>query len=74
MLAGLTVPPPCPLSHVCFPEKLVSKKPQVVYDEMDVLKKLDSPHIVKIYDWFEVSLWPPLQKCLHLLGTELQRH
>jgi len=37
----------------CIQKKLVSKKPQVVYDEMDVLKKLDSPHIVKIYDWFE---------------------
>ena len=41
---------------MCPSEKLVSKKPQVVYDEMDVLKKLDSPNIVKIYDWFEVSL------------------
>lgn len=37
----------------CIRKKLVKSKPSVVYDEMSVLKDLDHPHIVKIYDWFE---------------------
>ncbi|KAK9896313.1 Pkinase-domain-containing protein [Cystobasidium minutum MCA 4210] len=37
----------------CIRKKLVKSKPQVVYDEMSVLKDLDHPKIVKIYDWFE---------------------
>jgi calcium/calmodulin-dependent protein kinase I len=37
----------------CIRKKLVKEKPSVVYDEMTVLKDLDNPHIVKIFDWFE---------------------
>jgi calcium/calmodulin-dependent protein kinase I len=27
----------------------------MVYDEMELLKRLDHPHIVKFYEWFESS-------------------
>ena len=37
----------------CIPKKLVKLRPEVVYDEMDVLKDLHSDHVIKIYDWFE---------------------
>ena len=36
-----------------IPKRLVKSKPQVVYDEMDVLKDLNNKHIVQIFDWFE---------------------
>jgi calcium/calmodulin-dependent protein kinase I len=34
-------------------KKLVKNQESIVYDEMDVLKGLDHPNIVKLYDWFE---------------------
>lgn len=37
----------------CINKKLVRGKPEVVLDEMNVLKNLSSSHIVQIYDWFE---------------------
>lgn len=37
----------------CINKKLVRSKPEVVLDEMNVLRDLHNKHIVKIYDWFE---------------------
>lgn len=42
-----------PVAIKCIPKKLVKSKPKVVYDEMEVLKDLDNPHILRILDWFE---------------------
>lgn len=34
-------------------KKNVKGNEQMVYDELDMLRKLHHPHIVKFYDWFE---------------------
>lgn len=47
----------------CIRKKLVKSKPQVVYDEMSVLKDLDHPKIVKIYDWFECVVEDQISRC-----------
>lgn len=37
----------------CIEKRLVKANPQIVLDEMEVLRGLDNEHIVKILDWFE---------------------
>ncbi|GAA98475.1 uncharacterized protein L969DRAFT_625794 [Mixia osmundae IAM 14324] len=37
----------------CIKKKIVRGQESIVYDEMDVLKGLNHPNIVKLYDWFE---------------------
>jgi calcium/calmodulin-dependent protein kinase I len=34
-------------------KKSVKGNEQMVYDEMNMLKRMDHPHIVKFYEWFE---------------------
>lgn len=34
-------------------KKSVKGNEQMVYDEMNMLKRMNHPHIVKFYEWFE---------------------
>jgi Protein kinase domain len=57
-LAEWKSPPPHLKAPVDVAIKVIDKKPlkdheSIVYDEMDLLKGLDHPDIVKLYDWFE---------------------
>ncbi|CAH7666162.1 kinase-like domain-containing protein [Phakopsora pachyrhizi] len=42
-----------PVAIKCIKKKILNGQEQVVHDETAVLKNLDHPNIVKLYDWFE---------------------
>lgn len=44
-------------------KKSVKGNEQMVYDELNMLKKLNHPHIVKFVDWFESRVGLICQRC-----------